>query len=622
MKKFYAYLVAFGLMGAIQAQQLQTFPGIQPQPNEAKADRIDPIPFSGQREVLWSENFANGLNSTNGLWLTDGSHAEIWDHVMAVDSACWSTFGDPAVNFTTKANGFMIFHSDSANCVNSNVDPPIFNQTQYQGELISPSIDLSGQSAVLVSFEHRFRHCCNTAFEIWFSVSTDGGVTWTDFDVTADTPVNIYNTNLNPSLNISQVAAFESDVRFKYTWNATNSSSHYFWAIDDITVEVPVDNDMALVDLNYQQWDFATAINYADLKHTIYHESQVRPLNIQGFATNKGAVEQTGVVMHATIETPTGIVNLISSAQNVQVADTAIFEIPWTPDNIVGDYTINIEITQDAEDEIPENNFGSDSIMVDDFVMARDNRARSGAFTNYLDELITALAYTLTESATVYAIDVALDHSSDLGTFFGAQLMDDDFGFIVDSEVASVDESMMNENGEEKFVRLNLETPYEAAAGESIFPGFVHYGGDEQANIALSGFCPDQTCFVWATIQTDGQTCAPCFYNSTPMIRPVFAFASSIEGAEVQEGIRLGQNVPNPARDYTIIAVETAQMMKDARIEIRDLKGRLIQQEVLGTLPPGEYTQIINTSGIPAGVYLYTLNTENHRQTKRMTVVR
>jgi hypothetical protein len=622
MKKVYTALVALCFAGNIQAQQLPSVPRLASDLVDLPSERIQAVQKNTNRTLLWSEDFANGFNSSNGLWTTEGANSNIWDHVTSVDSACFSTFGDPAVNFTTKANGFMIFHSDSANCINSSTSPPVFNQTLNEGQLISPPIDLSDQPAVLVSFEHRFRHCCATAFQVWFSVSADGGATWQDYNVTGDTPVNLYNSNINPSINISQVAANQSDVRFKFTWNATNSSSHYFWAIDDIAVEIPVDNDMSLVDFNYQQWDLNTAIDYADLKHTIYHMDQVRPLNIQAFATNKGGQEQTGVILNAAISTPAGIVNLSSSAQNIAVGDTGVFEIPWTPAGDLGNYVINLEITQNEEEQSPEDNVGSVSILVDDILMARDDRARSGAFTNYVDELRAALGYTFTSEATVYAIDVALDNSSDIGTFFNTQLLDIDLNFLVESETANVEQSMLNVTGEENFARLILELPYTGITGESVFPAFVHFGGADEANIALSGFCPDQTCFVWATIESNGQECQPCFFNTQPMIRPVLAFTSSIEGTTFQHGIRLGQNVPNPARDYTIIAIELEQTTPDVRIEIRDMSGRLVQQKLLGTLVAGEHTEILDTASLTAGVYLYTLYTPNDRQTKRMSIVK
>jgi hypothetical protein len=622
MKKVYTALVALCFAGNIQAQQLPSVPQLASDLVDIPSERTHSVQKQTSRTLLWNEDFANGFNSVNGLWTAEGTNADIWDHVLAVDSACFSRFGDPAVNFTTKANGFMIFHSDSANCINSTTTPPIFNQTLNTGQLISPPIDLSEESAVLVSFEHRFRHCCATAFQLWFSVSVDGGATWQDYNVTGNTPVNIYNTNLNPSFNISPIAANQSDVRFKFSWNATNSSSHYFWAIDDIAVEIPVDNDMSLADFNYQQWDLATAADYADLKHTIYHIDQVRPLNIQAFATNKGALIQTGVVLHAAISTPGGVVNLSSSAQNVAVADTAVFEIPWTPAGDVGNYVINLEITQNEEEQSPEDNVGSVSILIDDFLMARDDRARSGAFTNYVDELRAALAYTFTADATIYAIDVALDNSSDLGTFFNTQLLDVNLDFMVESDVAIVDQTMLNVTGDENFARLNLESPYSAIQGESVFPAFVHFGGADEANIALSGFCPDQTCFVWATIESNGQECQPCFFNTQPMIRPVLAFVNSIEGTTFQHGIRLGQNVPNPARDFTIIGIELEQTTPDVSLEIRDVSGRLVQQKLLGTLVAGEHTEILDTAALKAGVYLYTLYTPNDRQTKRMSIVK
>ncbi len=619
------YLAFLGLLIACveaNGQSLVTAPPLQNDLTEQPAPRMTTRQQIGNRVLLWSEDFSSGFDSPNGTWTTVGANADVWRLTSAVDSACYSGTGDEAVDFTTRENGFMIFNGDSVNCVDPVPDPPVITQTSLEGELISPALDFTDESAILVTFEQRFRHCCGAAFELLFSVSVDGGDTWEDYDISGDTPVNLFNENTTVSLNISPVAANQSEVYFKFTWNAANSSSHYFWALDDILVEIPVDVDVALNDVNYQQWDVDTSLDYADLKHTIFKDTQVRPLNLQATAVNNGASIQEGVFLNATINTPAGPLSLNSNPQNIGIGETGVFEIPYMPASDLGTYTIIYQMVTESPDENPMNNSDTLSFDVDDVYLARDDRSRSGVFSNYVDDLRAALAYTLTADDIVYGISVALDNSSDIGTFFNAQLLNVDLDFLAETETTIVDEMMLNATGDENFASLILEAPYMAVENETLFPGFVHFGGADEANIALSGFCPDQTCFVWASIESNGQECDPCFFNTKPMIRLELGFVNSIKGTETINGVRLGQNVPNPAKDYTIVGFELNQSTADVRFEVYDLGGRLINQINVGNLPAGEHTEILDTSAMNPGVYLYTLIAGKNRQTKRMTVVR
>lgn len=624
MKNLYFVLLALLILPfTIHAQiSHQSAAALKHQLNEVPAPRTNTEHAYNQRELIWSEDFQNGFDSDNGTWSVAGDDGALWTYTDSVAAGCWSGSGEAAVNFTTRDNGFMIFHPDDVNCINPDADPPLHDAEVYQGELISPSIDLSEASALLVTFEQRFRYCCSDEFEVWFSVSTDDGNSWTDYDVTDNTPVNSYNEEVPTSINISQIAGNESDVKFKFTWNATGTASHYFWAIDDILVEIPVDNDVALVDLNYQQFDPNTAFDYTDVKHTIYHVSQIRPLNLQGFAVNNGAVDQSDVVMHVTITTPMEVINLSAPAQNIAVADTGIFEIPYTPDPELGEYQLAYEIEIGTDDEIPLDNKDTLYFEVDDNYLARDERSRSGGFTNYEDDLRTGLGFTLTEDATIYGIALGLDNTSDVGTFFFAELLDMDFNFLAETEFSNVEESMMNEPGEENFVQLVLENPYSAVEGESFFPAFVHLGGEEVVNIALSGECPDFTCYVWAFIESDGQECNPCYYNSVPMIRLLFAENVSLQDVDPIDGVTLGQNVPNPAINYTTIVYELDKHASDVRLEVRNATGQVIYIEKSGSQHAGKYTEIIHTDNWSPGIYFYSLITDGKKQTERMAVVR
>lgn len=610
---------SFGL----NAQNLApTAPALKASLQHAQPNRPIKSMHSGQRDVLWQEDFSAGMESPNGDWTTGGNDGTLWAYTNTVAPGCWSASGEEAVNFSTRENGFMIFHADDINCNDPSSDPPLFDEEVFTAELISPAIDLSSSAAVLMSFEHRFRYCCDNDFALWMSVSVDGGTTWTNFDVTGDTPTNSYNTQTYFTANITQLAANQSDVRIKFTWNATGTASHYFWALDDVKLEYPVDNDMELVDFNYQQFDINTATNYANLKHTIFPLSQVRPLNLQGMAVNKGALLQSDVTMNATITTPSETFTLTSDPQTIAVGDTGVFEIPFTPTAEIGNVQMIYKIVLQETDDLPGNNQDTTSILIDDNFFARDDRSRRGAFTNYQDELITALAYTLTQPATIYGIGIAVDEGSDIGTFFNAQLLDANQSYIVETEFGVVEESMLNSTGQENFTQLVLEQPYAAANGESIFPAFAFYGGVDQANIALSGYCPDQTCLVWAITSSDSQNCDPCFYNSVPMIRPLFAETVGLKDVASENGITLGQNVPNPARDYTVVPLVFQQPANNVSIDIHTMHGKLIHHISMGNLPAGQHSKIINTSKMSPGIYLYSVAANGLRQTKRLSIVR
>lgn len=620
MRKFYLIPLAMGLFIApVCSQQINsTTPKLSAERTAANTIIETRHHQDNHREVLWMEDFSSGLSSDNGNWTTEGDN--LWQYVTEVANGCWSASGDDAVQFTSKNNGFMIYHSDEANCIDPDQNPPLETENSYQGALISPSIDLSEEEAVLVTFEQRFRYCCDDDFELWFSVSVDGGDTWTDIDITSGTPIGDYNENTITSLNISQIAENESDVRFRFLWNATNTASHYFWAIDDITVEIPEAHDMVLIGHSYQQFDPATAFDYVNVKHTIYHVDQVRPLNLQALAVNKGALIQENVVLHVSINTPGGPVNLTSPPQTVAVGDTAIFNIPYTPDNETGTYEIMHEIVLENPDDFPDNNTANDEFEVDENYFARDERAREGAFNNYVDTLRTGLGFTLTEDAVIYGIAIALDQTSDVGAAFRGELLGSDYTLIESTNQAMVEFDMLNADGEEKFVQLPLQSPVSASAGSSFFPAFRFSGGADVANVALSGYCPDFTCMAWAVTASNGETCNPCYYNSTPMIRLLFAEDVGLHTMNSDPDITLGQNVPNPAHDFTTIEFEFKLRASDVSFEIHDQTGRLILRKNLGSLPSGKYSEVINLRNYSPGMYTYTMNVNGHRYSKKMVV--
>jgi len=87
------------------------------------------------------------------------------------------------------------------------------------------------------------------------------------------------------------------------------------------------------------------------------------------------------------------------------------------------------------------------------------------------------------------------------------------------------------------------------------------------------------------------------------------------------EGLTLGQNVPNPARDNTKIEY-TLKNSANVTIDVYDITGKKVMSMVEGKKSAGTHNAVINTSKIDNGVYYYTLTADNVKLSKKMTVIK
>ena len=81
----------------------------------------------------------------------------------------------------------------------------------------------------------------------------------------------------------------------------------------------------------------------------------------------------------------------------------------------------------------------------------------------------------------------------------------------------------------------------------------------------------------------------------------------------------LGQNYPNPFSGQTSISYNLSKA-GPVDITIFDLTGRKALQETLGDQTAGRHEYLISAESLDAGVYYYTLRSNDFRQTKRMVV--
>ena len=78
--------------------------------------------------------------------------------------------------------------------------------------------------------------------------------------------------------------------------------------------------------------------------------------------------------------------------------------------------------------------------------------------------------------------------------------------------------------------------------------------------------------------------------------------------------IKLGQNYPNPAKEKTY--VEVSFDGPTASLKVYNVLGKVVMQEKL----THSGTYMINVTDFPEGVYIYTLEANGEKETRRLTV--
>ena len=93
------------------------------------------------------------------------------------------------------------------------------------------------------------------------------------------------------------------------------------------------------------------------------------------------------------------------------------------------------------------------------------------------------------------------------------------------------------------------------------------------------------------------------------------------DGQDIPRKIALHQNFPNPFNPTTTIGyhLPSTEMV---RLQVHDLLGRRVAVLVDGIEPPGEHLVTLDARQWASGVYIYTLETDNVRHTRRMLLLK
>lgn len=89
---------------------------------------------------------------------------------------------------------------------------------------------------------------------------------------------------------------------------------------------------------------------------------------------------------------------------------------------------------------------------------------------------------------------------------------------------------------------------------------------------------------------------------------------NSIEGKD-NTAVVLGQNYPNPAKGKTVILVEFSA--SEAVFSIYNVLGKLVEQRVVSS---DQKRITLDVSDYNEGIYLYSIEADGQKVTRRMTV--
>jgi flagellar hook assembly protein FlgD len=101
-------------------------------------------------------------------------------------------------------------------------------------------------------------------------------------------------------------------------------------------------------------------------------------------------------------------------------------------------------------------------------------------------------------------------------------------------------------------------------------------------------------------------------------IFPVITTGSGVQDYFI-DGIKLGQNQPNPATSTTMIQYEVQNSSK-VSLDIYDITGRLVLTMDEGNQMAGKHSIVIDANKLQAGSYFYSLKAGDKRLTKQMVI--
>jgi len=645
MKHFTLFSIFLVLTLSLQAQKTkinhaEQLPSKVDQSVNYSKDVIQ-SPLKGAGDIFWEEQFDWG-DSTSGIgwflpegWALEDPSDLGYNWHWANDTLTGVYTNEAPFNSSSSENGFLALNLDGYNS-----DIASYNDyIAVNNSIVSPVIDCSAVSSVLVRIEQRFRYWSDAT--MLFEVTNDAGMHWAQFDMEMGTLSSETVAGLGAQekvdlyLNITEVAAGMPEVQFKITWR---DARLYYWMIDDIVFMEGWDTDLQML---YYEADYDNGIDDPEGFFYQVPKTQISGYNFHSVVRNFGNIEQWGTNMNIKVMKNNQTIWDQSTEGYISyplMVDSLFLDEQFIPEEY-GHYQIDFAITSENPDELPDDNYASIPFHITDSVFSRADTTRDVNFSTWgwytVDHEGDYMGtwYTLKQDEEINSISAYISYADiDYSISFVLFAYDAETGDpyeILTTDLVPIDSTILKNH----WVTLPIEKDGEGEfleAGQSYMAAVYftspftyeeaydsrRYGiGSDRSNFYPSGQC-------WYYFAVDD-----AWYgsgNDLFMIKMNFNNDGNIIDGIPENSLTqntLGQNYPNPFVDHTKISFVLGKT-QELELTINDITGKTIYKKQLGTVQSGENEIIIEGSYFEPGTYFYTLKGTEYQKTKRMTVLR
>ena len=602
MKKIYICLLGFFTASAFTAQvQNSNFSPLE-RKNSHLVGQIKPskLTQNTKETILWSNSF-----NTPSDWVinnTAGTPVLGWgfySNPAAIPVTQLSPFAS-----TTAANGFLFVNSDANNT--ADFDGTFINTTATT----SATINLTGQPVVRLRYQHNFRWWHDTR---GVSVSADNVATWTDFEMSNEADYSLPNQNAgNPEqtvIDISSIAGNQAQVKIRFYYN-DNDYWAWYWAVDDVALFVPEDNDLVMLG---GYWG-STGAWGARLPYYQIPLSQLAPLDVAGIVKNYGALDQNDVVFTAALASGVWSGSSAPEAVLTGATDTISLTAALTPPAIVATHVINMSVSSSATDAVPADNslLAAASVSVNNFIYARDKGTATNGTYNQGMGFEAGNVFDIYAAANLSGIDAYIATNAVAGAEVYAKLYSvDPTATTTAAAFVFVDESApyiltAADLGQKITLALSAGAA-PLSAGVSYVVVLGSYGDGGATNdlvISTAGVSEASTSYYYD--MTDNTW---YYTTSTPMVRMNFDPSVGVNEVEDNLGLRV---FPNPANEVINISLNKEV---SATLTLLDVSGKVVRTQALNGISTS-----INTASLNSGVYFVTINDGTSVSTQKVVI--
>jgi hypothetical protein len=601
MKKLYVSFIAVMAAGTFHAQVKNiNAPRLDKRTSFEVGSSVSPKPSAvAKATTIWSDDFSSAANWTIA---STGSNPEQWNFSTDptdIPVSAMSPFAAP-----TAANGFLFVNSDANNTQDQDGTPIITTATNVG------VIDCSAHNVIKIKYNHNFRWWKDTR---GVRVSGDNGANWTEFLISDEVDYFTPNQNsANPEvtiIDISSVAAGSSQVKVQFYYN-DNDYWGWYWAVDDVEIYVPENNDLKL---NGIYWG-STGFWEERLSYYQVPASQVTEIEFSGVVENIGALDQQDAVFTATV----GTFSSSSTAAPVLVGniDTLDCTTSFTPGSATATLSLSGAVAIGNVDGDASNNTLANfaSIAVNPYVYSRDNgTALNGSFNSGMGfevgNIFDIFANTSIGGGSVFINGVAEAGAEIFLKLYGIDPTSGDFLYLDETGPYVL---TANDLGAEVTLSF-LGGNYPLNAGESYLLVAGSNGDGGATNdlvVGTAGPAPIQTCYYY-----DMTDLTWYYTTSQPMVRMNFDPALGVKEANNTFGLEVA---PNPATDATNITF-TVKNTSDASITVIDMAGKVVANQTLSGVN-GTQAVEINTSALNSGMYTVNVTANGTSVSKKLAI--